>query len=87
MLCDAVLSSALSAGALLTVAVGTLFILQAGRAIKSHRRATSELLCPLRTACPEHGCLDVGNIESSWLIYGASVRKCGVFKHLAFLLW
>lgn len=51
----------------LTVAIGTLFILQAGRATKNRRKATSELLCPLRTAHPEHGRLDMGSIESSWL--------------------
>lgn len=71
----------------LTIAVGTLFILQAGRATKNHRKATSELLCPLRTARPEHGRLNMGSIESSWFIYGTPVHKCGAFKHLAFVLW
>jgi len=60
-----VLSSTLLAGALLTIGIDTLSVLQAGGVTENHRKDASELLCPLRTARPEHGRLGMGNIEST----------------------
>lgn len=62
---------------------------------KPQARSQWSAVC-LRTARPEHGCLGMGNTESSWFICGASGHKHGAFKCVwhffcgkcyAFLMW